>query len=557
MVRPAGDEISRQGTTRHLRRQLMDLLVLLAGRAGQVVSRDEILQAIWGTRFVAGSVLPRCISELRELLGDDPEFPTFVETIPKRGYRLIAPVVDSSEGPLKTRQPSVLVLPFRDLSATQDQQYFCDGLSEQIINSLTRLPGLRVIARTSAFQFRGDRPDLPRIMSHLHAEKILEGSVQKADGQFRITVRLIDTDTGSYVWSQSYEGTTRNVFDLQDEITLRVVAELRVGLLDRERDGLARRHTDNERAHDWYLKGLYHWNQRTREGIIHSRLCFEEALREDPAYALPYVALANSHNIAGFYGMAPPERCYPEARRLVGRALEMDPDLAEAHAALGFMAFLYDWDWPAGQACFKRALVLSPSYSTTYVWYALCLSWEGQPEEAAVTLERAYLSDPLSPLVATTRGVLLFEQEEFQAAQHQLRQVLQVEQNYPLAHLHLGRALAAAGEFDQAAAHAKSAMVLGPSCGGALLVLACARAGRTTEARTVLGELLEKYQTDYVSPVMLAYAHFGLGELDNARRWLAEALERRDPLLPQLRRDPLVREVGSALELPDLRAALA
>jgi TolB-like protein len=320
LVRPPLNEISTAGVTRRLRSQLMDFLVLLAERAGEVISKDEILEEVWQGRFVTESVLPRCVAELRELLGDEVECSTFIETIPKRGYRLIAPVVDRTDLPAKTRQPSVLVLPFRDLSEKKDQQFFCDGLCEQIINSLTGVAGLRVIARSSAFLLDKVSSDLSRLGTHIHVDKILEGSVRKAQHRIRITLELTDTATQSYVWSESYEGRISSIFELQDRITQAVITQMKVELLDREKDRVARRPTNNLEAHTCYLKGLYHWNQRTREGFILSRQCFEAAIQNDPGYTLPYVALANSYSIAAFYGFARPDKCFPEAKRLVGRA---------------------------------------------------------------------------------------------------------------------------------------------------------------------------------------------------------------------------------------------
>jgi TolB-like protein/tetratricopeptide (TPR) repeat protein len=521
----------------------MDILVLLASRAGQVVSRDQILDQIWKSRHVAESVLPRCIAELREALGDDPGRPSYVETIPKRGYRLIAPAADSAGVPSDAKRPSVLVLPFRDLSEKGDQQYFCDGPAEQIINSLTRVRGLRVIGRNSAFLLRGDVRDLTRIKTRIDVDKILEGGVRKAGEQIRVTVELLDVAGECYVWSRSYEGTTGDIFNLQDEIALTVVEKLKLDLLDTERTRVAKRHTNDVEAHTWYWKGLLYWNQRTGEGIRLSRECFETAIRQDPGYALPYVALANSHSAAGLYSMVHPAECFSEARRLVHKALALAPNLAEAHAALGWTTFLSDWDWPAAEASFRLALGLSPNYSTTCVWYALALSWVGRPDEAAGILERACVSGPLSPLLAVTRGVLLYQQERFQAARDQFRGVLQVESNFSLAHFHLGRVLVAAGDFERAAEHARNAIALGFPPAAIVLAFAHAKAGRGSAAKAVLDETLARSRTEYVSPAAIAYMYLALGEPANARHWLADAGRLRDPLLLQIRSDPLVKDL--------------
>ncbi len=549
LIRPSLNEISRRGNTRHLRRQLTDLLVFLAKRAGQVVSKDDILAAIWEKEFVAESVLPRCIAELRESLSDDPRAPTFIETIPKRGYRLIAPVVDPAETPVRTTQPSVLVLPFRDLSKNQDQQYFCDGLAEQIISALTRIRGLRVIARTSAFLLRDESSASPRIRERVWADMILEGSVSKAGERIRVVVQLVDSRSQAYVWSESYRRSAVDIFDVQDEITLTIAEKLSVELLAYERNGVLQRFTDDVEAHRWYLKGLHYWNQRSREGMHLCRQCLERAIEQDPGYALPYVALADFFSISGFYGFLPPDESFPEAHQLLGRALAIDSGFAAAHASLGFVTFLYDWDWAASRRCFTQALALHPNHSTTNVWYALCLSWAGEAGEAMDHAERASLCDPISPLVGATMGVLLYQQRQYGGAIEQFRRVLQTHPDYTLAHSHIARALIMDGQYEQAAFHATTASGLGMPFAGAFAAFASARAGDPGKAETTIQELLKASRQKYRSPLLMAYLYVALGDRANALRWFGEAKRIRDPLLCQARADPLLNEFRSAPEL--------
>lgn len=545
LVRPTSNEILQRGVTRRVRRQLMDLLVLLASRPAQVVGRKEILDKICGTQFVSNSILPRCIGELRQLLGDDPEHPTFIETVPTRGYRLIAPIADRTPGASKPRQPSILVAPFNDLSEHRDQQWACDGMREQIIGALTRVVGLRVIARSSAFLLGREPADLNAMRTRINVDHALGGSIQRSADHLRITVHLVDVGDQSHLWSHTYCAPADKIFDLQDEIAQMVVAKLKVELLGAERERLTRRHTNNVEAHSWYLKGLHYWNQRTREAFRCSRECFVQAMKEDPGYALPYVGLANCHSMAAFYGGTRPGDSFPEARRFASTALAIDPELAEPHATLGLISYLYDRDWPRSEEHFKRALALSPNYPITWVWYALCLSWAGQPDKAAGYLERAYWADPLSPLPATTRGVLLYQEGHYREAQNQLQQVVHTDRNYALAHFHLGRVCILLGEHDQAIGHAAKAVDLGLPCAKGVLAFAHARAGQIPRARRIVSELIQKFRRDYASPAVIAYAFVGLRNVPKAASWLTEARRLRDPILCQVPSDPLVNAVCS------------
>jgi TolB-like protein len=258
LVQPSLDRISKGATVTHLRPRLMDLLVFLAQNAGRVVGKDEIIGTVWERRFLAESVLTRSVADLRRLLSDDAEEPRFIETVPKRGYRLIVPVLEESS-PAKSAvaYPSVAVLPFTNMTAGEDQQYFCDGLAEELTNALTRLRGLRVIARTSAFAFKGKAMDVRQIGRQLSVGAVVEGGVQRSADRLRITVQLIDATDGSHLWSDRFDRGASDIFAIQDEIARAVAAALSIRLLGDEETRLVRRHAQDLESHDLYLRGRY------------------------------------------------------------------------------------------------------------------------------------------------------------------------------------------------------------------------------------------------------------------------------------------------------------
>ena len=362
-------------------------------------------------------------------------------------------------------------------------------------------------------------------------------------------MQLIDSRSQSYVWSERFERSAADIFDVQDEITLRIAEELSVELLAYERNGVLKRFTDDIGAHKWYLKGVHYWNQRRREGMRLCRHCFEKAIEQDSGYVLPYVALADFYTISAFYGFLPPDRSFPEAHRLLSRALLIDSGFGAAHSSLGFATFLYDWDWAASRKCFRQALALNPNHPTTNVWYALCLSWAGEADEAMDRAERAYLSDPISPLVGTTRGVLLYQRHQYGCASEQFRRVLQAHPDYTLAHAHLARALILDGQYEQAAFHGMTASRLGQPFAEVFAAFASARAGEPGRAETAIQDLLKSARKEYVSPLSIAYLYVALGDRANALRWFGEAKRIRDPLLCQARADPRFTEFRSAPEL--------
>ncbi len=535
LVEPSLDRISDGDRVRHVRPLLMDLLVFLARSGGRVLPKEEILEQVWQRRFVSESVLTRSVADLRVLLGDDTGSPRYIETIPKRGYRLIPSAVPAAPaaGPEPTR--SVVVLPFADLGPANDQEYFCDGLAEELTNALAQLPGLRVVARTSAFAFKGLAVDVREVGRRLGVGAVLEGGVQRAGDRLRVTVQLIDAGDGCHVWSHRFDGTAHDVFAIEDHIVGAVTAALRVRLLGGIAPDLRRGRTADPAAHDRYLQGRYVSARRTGDALVLASRLFEEAIAIDPGYAAAYASLGECHAVRAFLGIAPPQEAFPAARRAAGRAVALAPDLAEGHAVLAHALGMYEWRWAEAEDHFRQALRLGPSLAVARMWYSHLLAAGGRFADAVAETERACECDPLSPIIQTALGVALYYARDHDRAAHRFRAVLDAQPSFALAHFHLGRLLLCRGDIAAAADELEAAA---PGFPLALGHLASARRllGRKRAADAALAELERLAGTVYVGPLARASAYIG----DRAQRlaWLEQAFDAHEGPVPLLNTDP-------------------
>jgi serine/threonine-protein kinase len=453
---------------------------------------------------------------------------------------------------------SIAVLPFADMSPGRDQEYFCDGLAEELINALAQIPGLRVAARTSAFQFKDKAVNVETVGRDLKVNNILEGSVRKAGNRLRITAQLVKASDGYHLWSQRYDRDLEDVFAVQDEITRTIVDTLKLELAG-GRPRLVRCACDDVETYNLYLKGRYHWNRRTEESVRKAIECFEQAIERDPGYALPYVGIADSLFVLANYGPMAPREAYPEAEAAARKALELDDTLAEAHASLAQILYQWKWDWPAAEREFKRALELNPSYLTAHHWYSMFLAGMERYDEALAEIRRAQELDPLSPVIGTVVAVTLYGMRRYDEALREARKVIELDPTFPVSHEVVGTILLTLGEPREAVAALRQAAALSPiSRVIGTLGEAYAFAGMTQEAHDVLAELEERRGRGAAGLSHLALVHMGLGDLDRAFECLEQAVEEReggilldlvsvpefDPLRSDPRFDDLLRRIG-------------
>ncbi len=443
----------------------------------------------------------------------------------------------------KAREPekSIAVLPFADVSRGKELEYLCDGIAEEIINALTKLEGLRVVARTSAFSFKGKTEDIRAIARKLNVDSMLEGSVRKAGNRLRITVQLINAADGYHLWSERYDREMEDVFAIQDEITLAIVNKLKVTLLGGERAALVKRHTEDFAAYNLYLKGRYFWNKRTETGYLKSLEYFRQAIDKDPAYGLAYVGVADCYDLLGWYGFLAPHEAFPRARTAAEKARDLDDTLAEAHASLGWISANYDWDWAAAERQYRRALELNPSYATAHQWYSEFLMYMGRHDEAVAEGHKALELDPLSLIINNDLGQVYCFARRYDEAIAQLRRTLEMDSDFALAHFFLALALAQKGMFDEAVKEAQKAMNLAGETDTLVLSqlgIIYAWCGREKRSRRVLGRLDELSDEKYVSPFPVALVHAALGENDEAFQWLDKACEERDHWIETLKIHP-------------------
>ena len=317
--------------------------------------------------------------------------------------------------------PSIAVLPFANMSADPEQEYFCEGLAEELIDALARLDGLRVVAHTSAFQFRGKGHDLRQIGEKLKVKTVLEGSVRKAGNRLRINAQLINAEDGYHLWSERYDRQMEDVFAIQDEVSQAIVDVLRVKLLPTSTTPVAERHTEDVEAYQLYLQGRHHWQKHTEEGYARSLDCFTKAIARDARYAQPYVGLANLYLWTGFLGSSSASEAYPKAKEAALKALELDETIGDAHSALGFVLTQYEWDWAGAQAAFKRAIELAPHSIDALQSYSVYLMNLGPIDEAVDLIKREIELDPLFAKAHQDLGYAYYVAGRFDEAEAQLR----------------------------------------------------------------------------------------------------------------------------------------
>jgi serine/threonine-protein kinase len=447
---------------------------------------------------------------------------------------------------------SLAVLPLVNAGADPEADYVSDGLTESILFTLSRLPRLRVMARSTVFRYKGRDVDPQEVGHALGVQAVLTGRLSLRGDTLSLAVELVDVTDGAQLWGEQYRRKLADVLAVQEEIARQITENLRLRLTGAEKKRLGRQPTADTDAYRLYLQGRYCWNKRTEDGLTRGIACFEQAIARDPAYALAHAGLADCYNNLGSYSFGPPREAFPRAKAAALRALELDPDLAEAHVSLGFARYIFDWDWAGAREEFRRALKLNPGYVTAHHWYAWYLLVVGDGDGAWAEMQRARDLDPLSLPINTNLGFCCYYTRQYDRAAEQFHKALEMEPAFAEAHRGLGLTHAEMGQFGKAVAALRKARSLSPASTEivAQLGYAYALAGKHGEARKVLRELDEQARQRYVSSYDRAVVHGALGEDDQAFTWLEKACEERAYALAWVKIDPVLDRL-----LPDPRFA--
>ena len=637
-------ELRKHGLRLKLSEQPFQILTRLLATPGEIVSRDYLRERLWpGDTFVDfDHGLNNAVMRLREVLGDSSDHPRFIETIPRRGYRFIAPVevkkaateepvalsaslgepfpqtivgkeskapgpslvsrmferqskrsfplsriaalavavlagsalisgitvhyvrgVNASKG-RANRSSSLVVLPLENLSGEKDQEYFADGMTDDLIANLAKIRSLRVISRSTAMAYKGTHKPLPQIANELNVDAVVEGTVMRVGNRVRITAELVQVSTDQHLWADTYESPIGDVLALQNRVSSAIVDQIRINLTEEDKERLAKKPAVGPEAYEDYLKGRYYWNKRSGEGFVKAIGYFEEATHRNPQYALAYAGLADCYGIIGatIYGSVPAAEAAPKAKAAAIRALEIDPTLAEAETSLATAKFNYDWDWTGAAEGFKKAIRLDPSYATAYQRYSLYLIALGRFEDSFEQIKKARDLEPLSISINASFGWRLYLAREYDRAIAQLRDTLEMDPSYEWAHLILGQAYEQKSQYDLAIGEFQKAVELSHSSPLMLSALAHAQAlgGDHAEALKLLSRLESMSKKQYVSPFYIAIVYLGFDKNETAMTWLEKAYADRsnglvflkvEPELDPLRSNPRFVALQQKINFPN------
>ena len=576
----AGFQLRRQTRPVKIERIPLELLILLVERPGQLVGREEIASILWGNdvHVDIDSGINTAIRKLRAALRDSADKPALIETVPGKGYRFIAPVSiadpppehaamgerskwprraatlaaafavvmaaslligfrPTSDAPTDASSATIAVLPFENLSGDPEHDFFSDGLTEETIAALGEgMPSrIRVIARTSVMAYKGSGKPARQIGAELKANYIVESSVRRDPSRFRITSRLIRAADEVQTWTASYDRAPADALGIQDEIGRAIAKEIGVEIAAGSGPGqlTERRATQDPDAYDLYLRGRYYLYQRTPDSLSRSLEQFEAALRKDPSYSLAYAGIAETYIIQTPVSGANPVEQRRIAREAVDKALELEPNLVEAHTAAGLLSFFMEWDWQAAERSFRRAIETNPSSAAAHQFYGHLLSNWLRHDEAIAEIQKAREIDPLSPMMHAFAAGSLSMARRYQEALPPVEQALAIDPEFFPAHTILGHVYQQTGNFDGAIAEFRKARQLS---GGNLMQLAyegnaLAQSGRRAEAEQILGAMNQISQSRFVPPSAFAIVYAGLGDRNAAFAWLEKAYEARDAML--------------------------
>jgi serine/threonine-protein kinase len=445
--------------------------------------------------------------------------------------------------PFTAMTRTIAVLPFVNSSPDPDNEYLSDGITDELINALAKVDGLRVASRTSVFALKGKAQDVRAIGALLEASEVLEGSVRRSGENLRITVQLTSTDDGRLMWSERYDRRLIDVFAIQDEIARTIVTTLRSTSFAEIAPTPTNRHTENVLAYGLYLRGRYAWNKRTSEGVFEGIKYFEEAIALDPTYALAYTGLADSYSLHIDYRNVPVHEGHQKAKSYARKAIELDDSLAEAHASLAWSSFVYDWDWDGAAREFRRAIELDPRYAPAHQWYAFMLASQGNFDEALLEAHTAQENDPSSVSVRRSLGYAYFYARKYEQAHYHLDRAIAMNPTAEESFRVQGLILTLQKQFPAAERVLREAVALAPECGSytkATLAYSLAAAGDPSYARQLAAELEERLNVEYVSPVEQAIVYIALGDKQTALDWTERAIDERRGWVAYLRVHPIV-----------------
>lgn len=618
----AARQLRRSGQVLKVERIPMELLLSLVQLQGQLVTREQLVEKIWGKDVYldTDNSINGAIRKIRQVLKDDPEEPRFIQTITGRGYRFIAPVsspdaepvavAEVPESPVRehARRDSagrftplrvlaisifvtvivliaawgayrqwfefpvppvrsggrgmLAVLPFENLTGDAGQEYFSDGMTEEMITQLGSLDPehMGVIARTSVMHYKHSQEQLPQIAGELGVEYVLEGSVRRDGDRVRITAQLIQMKDQTHLWAREYDREAKNVLVMQSEIAGEISGEIQNALGEHRPIAPVSQpilSPEALEAYNLYLKGQYFWNKRTVEGFEEAIGYFRQATDKNPNDARAYAGLADSYALIGGYAGTPAADSVPQARAAALRALQLDDNLPEAHAALALVVQNHDYDWQTSEKEFRRAIELNPNYATGRHWYAEHLAWLGRFDEALRESERARELDPLSLIIAADNGAILYYSRQYDRAIAQFNAVRELDSGFPRSSL-IFEAYVQKGMLAEAEAFEKGCAGAFPWC-LSNRAYTYGRAGKQTQAEKELRKLLASNEREPVDPIVMVPAYIGMGNNDQAMAWLERAFTQHssgltglkvDPIYDPLRGDPrfqnLLRRVGLA-----------
>lgn len=536
----------------------IDTLLVLVESRGTAVGKGELLTRVWPGTFVEEGSLAQNVSLLRKVLGDAPETP-YIETIPKRGYRFVAPVTRTAPG--APGRVSLAVLPLANLSRDGVDDFFADGMTEELISQLMKIDALRVSSRTSVMVYKGVNRPLRQIAAELGVDWVVEGAVLQAEDRVRITVRVIDSTTDQALMSQTYERTAREVLSLQSDVASDIARQLRVRVTTPELARLASAGPIDPDAYEAYLRGRHFWNKRTVAALKAAVEYFSRAIEKAPGYAPAYAGLADAYALLGTigYDAMPPREAMPLARKAAHTALQFDDTLAQAHASLGYVLLSYDWDWKGAEREFLRAIDLNASCVTAHHWYGHCLLAMGRLDEAATRMAHAQVLDPLSIPCNLGVGWAFYYRREYDRAIAQYKKTLEIAPELPMVLYELGLAYQSKGSYNEALATFERADRLtgGDPAAAMLLGHVYGRLHRNREAREQLAKLEAMARHQHVPALYRAFIFTGINEQDNAFNWLEQAFAERsnyliyfavepslDPLRSDARYEGLAKRLG-------------